>query len=381
MALQMRLVSSPRYQVCSFCVMDNSNAGVTFDGSGRCICCRDALARMSHEWWPTPQGRDRLAVTVARIKSEMIDKPYDVMIGLSGGVDSAYLAHLLSRDFNLRILAVHVDGGWNTEAAVRNIELLVRKLNIDLHTHVVEWHEMRDLQLAYLKAAVLNQDAPQDHAFFSTLYRLSRKFGQRHFLSGVNFSGESVHIPEGGYPAMDARNLLAIHRAHGSIKLRFFPVLGSLEYLWLARIRKQIRILKPLDYLPYDKEAAKRELMETYGFVDYGSKHQESRFTKFYQEIYLPTRYGFDKRRLHFSALIVSGQMTRKDALRQLDLPITTKEQAARDSRFVAKKLGIPLDELNRLVALPPVAHEQYANSRWLYQFNRRLRNLIRTRR
>ena len=314
-----------------------------------------------------------------RVKREMADKAYDVMVGLSGGVDSAYLAHLLRRDFNLRILAVHVDGGWNTEAAVRNIELLVRKLDIDLHTHVVEWQEMRDLQLAYLKAAVLNQDAPQDHAFFSTLYRLSRKFGQRYFLSGVNFSGESVHIPEGGYPAMDARNLLAIHRAHGSMALHRFPVLGSLSYLWLARIRKQIRILKPLDYLPYDKEAAKRELIETYGFVDYGGKHQESRFTKFYQEIYLPARYGFDKRRLHLSALIVSGQITRQDALQQLDVPISTAEQAARDGRFVAKKLGISVEELKRLVALPPVPHERYANSQWLYQLNQTLRKVVRS--
>lgn len=371
---------APRYQVCSFCVMDNSNPGVTFDDKGQCICCREALARMPGEWWPTPEGRTRLAATVERIKREMADKPYDVMIGVSGGVDSAYLAHLLRRDFNLRILAVHVDGGWNTEAAVRNIELLVRRLDIDLHTYVVEWEEMRDLQLAYLKASVLNQDAPQDHAFFSTLYRLSRKFRQRYYLSGVNFSGESVHIPEGGYPAMDARNLLAIHRGHGLSELHSFPVLSSLGYLWLARIRKQIQVLKPLNYLPYDKEAAKRELIETYGFVDYGSKHQESRFTKFYQEIYLPARYNFDKRRLHFSALIVSGQITRQEALQQLAAPMTTKEQTARDSRFVAKKLGITVEELNRLVALPPVPHERYANNQWLYQLNHRLRNVVRRR-
>jgi PP-loop superfamily ATP-utilizing enzyme len=199
------------YQVCSFCVMDNRNPGVLFDGNGQCLCCRDALARKAHEWWPTSEGQSRLHAKIGEIKREMADKPYDVMIGLSGGVDSAYLAHLLRRDFSLRILAVHVDGGWNTEAAVRNIELMVRKLDLDLHTDVVEWEEMRDLQLAYLKASVLNQDVPQDHAFFSTLYRLATSFGQRYFLSGVNFSSESVHIPQGGYPAMDARNLRAIH--------------------------------------------------------------------------------------------------------------------------------------------------------------------------
>jgi N-acetyl sugar amidotransferase len=373
--------SITRYQVCSYCVMDNSNPGVAFDENGQCICCREALARKPHEWWPTAEGRARLNSTIERIKREMANRPYDVIIGLSGGVDSAYLAHLLCRDFALRILAIHVDGGWNTEAAVRNIELLVRKLDIDLYTYVVEWHEMRDLQLAYLKASVLNQDAPQDHAFFSTLYRLAKEFGQRYFLTGVNFSSESVHIPEGGYPAMDARNLRAIHKTHGSIALQTFPLLGSLQYLWLARIRKQIQILKPLNYLRYDKEAAKRELVETYGFVDYGSKHQESRFTKFYQEIYLPARYGFDKRRLHYSALIVSEQMTRDEALQELQVPVTTTEQATRDKRFVAKKLGITLIELERLVALPPVSHERYANSQALYQINQGLRKVARTRR
>ncbi len=372
---------TPSYQVCSYCVMDNSNPGVSFDDSGQCNCCRDALARKPHEWWPTAEGRARLNSTIERIKREMADRPYDVIIGLSGGVDSSYVAHMLRREFDLRILAIHVDGGWNTEAAVRNIELLVRKLDIDLHTHVVEWHEMRDLQLAYLKASVVNQDVPQDHAFFSALYRLAKKYGQRYFLGGMNFSSESVHIPEGGYPFEDARNLRAIHRTHGSIPLQTFPTIGSLEYLWLARIRRQIRILKPLNYLPYNKELAKRELVETYGFVDYGSKHQESRFTKFYQEIYLPARYGFDKRRLHCSALIVSGQMTREEALQELNVPVTTKEQAARDKRFVAKKLGTTVFELERLIELPAMPHERYANSQALYQINQRLRKIVRSRR
>lgn len=368
------------YQVCSVCVMDSYHPGVTFDESGQCVCCRDAFARKQHEWWPTKEGRARLEKTIERIKQEMAAKPYDVMIGLSGGVDSAYLAHFLKREFNLRMLAVHVDGGWNTEAAVRNIEKLVRQLDIDLYTYVVEWEEMRDLQLAYLKASVFNQDAPQDHAFFSTLYRLSRRFEQKIFLSGVNFSGESVHVPQGGYPAMDARNVRAIHRSHGVGRLDTFPLLDPLHYVWLARIRKQIQIVKPLDYLPYNKEAAKRELIATYGFVDYGAKHQESRFTKFYQEIYLPVRYGFDKRRLHCSALIVAGQMTRDKALEQLGRPLTTPEQAARDKRFVAKKLRISTAELDQLVALPPVPHEQYANSQALYRFNGVLRRLIRGR-
>lgn len=374
------LQADRKYQVCSFCVMDNRNPGVTFDDRGQCVCCRDALRRKPYEWWPTNDGRRRLKEKIESIKREMAARPYDVMVGLSGGVDSAYLAHFLKSQFGLRILAVHVDGGWNTEAAVRNIELLVRKLDIDLYTYVVEWQEMRDLQLAYLKASVVNQDAPQDHAFFSTLYRLSKKFDQRYFLSGVNFSGESVHVPGGGYPAMDARNLRAIHRTHGKGSLATFPTLGPIQYLWMSRIRKSIEIFKPLNYLPYNKEDAKRELVATYGFVDYGAKHQESRFTKFYQEIYLPARYGFDKRRLHCSALIVAGQMTRDRALEELEQPLTTPEQASRDKRFVAKKLGISTADLDRFIALPPVAHENYANSQALYRANGVLRKVLKVR-
>ncbi|MDF0583805.1 N-acetyl sugar amidotransferase [Bradyrhizobium yuanmingense] len=372
--------TSRKYQVCSFCVMDNRNPGVTFDERGQCVCCQEALKRKPVEWWPTAEGWRKLKEKVESIKGEMTGRPYDVMIGLSGGVDSAYLAHFLKSKFNLRILAVHVDGGWNTEAAVRNIELLVRKLDIDLYTYVVEWQEMKDLQLAYLKASVVNQDAPQDHAFFSTLYRLSKRFGQKYFFSGVNFSGESVRVPGAGYPAMDARNLRAIHRMHGQGSLPTFPTLGPIQYLWMSRIRKSIEIFKPLNYLPYDKEDAKRELVATYGFVDYGAKHQESRFTKFYQEIYLPARYGFDKRRLHCSALIVAGQMTRARALEELEQPLTTPEQTARDKRFVAKKLGISLADLDRLIALPPVAHEDFANSQVLYQANGLLRKVLKGR-
>lgn len=368
------------YQVCSFCVMDNRNPGVTFDERGQCVCCRDALYRKTYEWWPTNEGRMKLEKKIEGIKREMAARPYDVMIGLSGGVDSAYLAHFLKREFNLRILAVHVDGGWNTEAAVRNIEVLVRKLDIDLHTYVVEWQEMKDLQLAYLRASVINQDAPQDHAFFSTLYRLSKRFDQRYFLSGVNFSSESVHIPNGGYPAMDARNLRAIHRAHSVAPLKTFPTLGPIQYFWMSRVRKNIEIFKPLNHLPYDKEAAKRELIATYGFVDYGAKHQESRFTKFYQEIYLPARYGFDKRRLHCSALIVAGQMTRDKALKEVERPVVTPEQAARDKRFVAKKLGISVGDLDLFIALAPVPHENYANSQALYRLNDLLRKFPKVR-
>jgi N-acetyl sugar amidotransferase len=363
---------SRAYQICTQCVMDTSNPYIYFDDTGRCDCCMDAIERLPHEWWPNAHGERQLELLVAQVKQSGKGKQYDAMIGLSGGVDSAYLAHILKTRFDLRLLAVHVDGGWNTEAAVRNIEVLVRKLDIDLFTHVVEWSEMRDVQLAFLRASVLNQDMPQDHAFFATLYRTAKLFGIRHFLSGVNFASESI-IPQGwGYPSMDGSHLRAIHEVFGVKPIKKFPIMSMTEYLWLTRFANHLSIEKPLNYIPYDKESAKYELSKHYAWKDYGSKHQESRFTRFYQEIYLPKKFNFDKRRLHFSSLIVSKQLTRAAALEKLTEPTISEMQSTREMRFIAKKLGISGQDLAALIYTPPVSHDKYAGSirylNWFHQ-------------
>ena len=349
-------------RVCTFCVMDESNPAIAFDAAGQCNCCRDALARRAHEWRPNAEGAERLRLLAERLKAAGRGRRYDAMIGLSGGIDSAYLAHVAVRQLGLRVLAVHVDGGWNSEPAVRNIESLVRKLDLDLHTHVVEWQEMRDLQVAFLRASVLNQDIPQDHAFFATLYRTAVRFGIRDFLSGVNFASECI-VPLGwGYPSMDGKHARAIHRRFGTSKLHAYPFMGLAEFLWLTRVRRQLTVHRPLNELNYDKEAARAELSRAYGWRDYGGKHSESRFTKFYQEIYLPRKFGYDKRRLHLSSLIVSGQTTRAAALAELATPILAPEQARRDIKFVAKKLDLSPQELQVLIKSPPVSHEDYPN-------------------
>lgn len=347
--------------------MDESNPAIEFDAIGQCNCCRDALARRSHEWWPGSDGRSRMEQLASQLKAQGQGQPYDAMLGLSGGIDSAYLAHVAVRHLGLRVLAVHVDGGWNSEPAVRNIESIVRKLDIDLHTYVVEWQEMRDLQLAFLKSSVLNQDIPQDHAFFSTLYRTASQFGIRHFLSGVNFASESIIPPGWGHPSMDGKHVKAVHARFGSTPLKTFPVMGLMEFLWLTRVRKQLIVYRPLNYLDYNKEHAREELTREYGWREYGGKHCESRFTKFYQEIYLPRKFGFDKRRLHLSSLIVSGQMTREEALTALAEPIAVPEQVRRDIKFVSKKLGLSAAELDALIDSPPVSHMDYPNQRTLH--------------
>ena len=365
-------------RICTMCVMDDSNPVIQFDVNGQCNCCRDAIHRKPHEWWPGPEGEARTQQMVSMLKREGRGKPYDVMVGLSGGIDSAYLAHLASFKYGLRLLAVHVDGGWNSEPAVRNIESMVRGLGIDLYTYVVEWQEMRDLQVAFLKASVLNQDIPQDHAFFATLYRTAKKFGIRHFLSGVNFASESVVPPGFGYPSMDGVHARAIHRRFGVAPLKTYPFMSMLEFIWLTRVRKILTVHRPLNYLNYDKERARDELTRQYGWCDYGGKHSESRFTKFYQEIYLPRKFNFDKRKLHLSSLIVSGQMSRSDALAELATPIIPEQQARRDIKFVAKKLGLDVTGLEFLIDSPAVSHADYPNQMVLHARLMILRNFAR---
>ncbi|WP_205710675.1 N-acetyl sugar amidotransferase [Hydrogenophaga crocea] len=358
--------------------MDDSNPAIQFDERGQCNCCRDALARRPSEWWPGPEGEMRMAQLVEHLKERGKGQTYDAMIGLSGGIDSAYLAHLASRQHGLRLLAVHVDGGWNSEPAVANIESIVRGLDIDFHTHVIEWHEMRDLQVAFLKAAVLNQDMPQDHAFFATLYRTAARFGIRDFLSGVNFASESIVPPNFGYPSIDGRHIRAIHNLFGKSSLESYPIMGVWEYLWMTRARRQLTIHRPLNFIQYDKQSAQAQLKTIYGWRDYGGKHSESRFTKFYQDIYLPRKFGFDKRRLHLSSLIVAGQMTREAALAELSEPPITEQQIKRDIKFVAKKLGVTPTELIELVDAPARQHADYPNNLHLFNASRDLKTLLR---
>jgi len=359
------IVSANR--VCTYCVMDASNPAIEFDHLGQCNCCRDALRRKPHEWWPDDKGAAKMQRLAEILRREGQGKPYDVMVGLSGGIDSAYLAHVASRRYGLRLLAVHVDGGWNSEPAVRNIESIVRGLNVDLHTYVVEWQEMRDLQVAFLKASVLNQDMPQDHAFFATLYRTAARFGLRHFLSGVNFASESVMAPKFGFPSIDGLHVRAVHERFGKENLTTFPTISLTQFLWMTRVRKQLTVHRPLNFIAYDKEAAKFELQREYKWRDYGSKHSESRFTKFYQEIYLPRKFGFDKRRLHLSSLIVSGQISRESALAELATPISSPAQVRRDLRFVSKKLGLRSEELEEFIEAPPISHFAYPNQMSLH--------------
>jgi N-acetyl sugar amidotransferase len=364
--------------VCTFCVMTEAAEGVTIGSDGQCNCCKDALARMPSEWWPDEQGDQKMTALVNQLKSEGLGRRYDALVGVSGGIDSAYLAHLMAAKHGLRLLAVHVDAGWNSEPAVHNIEKLVRGLDLDLITYVVEWDEVRDVQRAFLRAGVLNQDFPQDHAFFAILLRIARAQGVKSFLSGVNFSSENLHIPHDGPSSTDGKHVRAIHQQFGEHPLRSYPIMTMLEYLWTTKVRGMPKRYRPLDYVDYDKEKARRELKAVYGWRDYGSKHSESRFTKFYQDVYLPRKQGFDKRRLHLSSLIVAGQLDRETALEELKLPPASPRQAERDTRFVAKKLGMAADELKALIDAPLVSHANYSSHKAMTDTMLNLRRKVR---
>lgn len=356
-------------KVCQYCVMDDSVATLLFDDQGRCNACKDAEERLLFNFFPNEQGRRNIEAMVASIRRESSGKHYDCMVGLSGGIDSAYLAHYAVRELGLKVLAVHVDGGWNSEPAVRNIESIVKTLGIDLHTIVIEWQEMRDLQVSFLKAGVVNQDIPQDHAFFSSLHRAASEFGIRSFLSGVNLATECVEVPDGGHTSLDGRHLTAIHEEYGNSRLDTFPVSRLAGHIWRTRISKSVVTYKPLNWIEYSKSHAVNLLKAEYDWADYGTKHSESRFTKFYQEIFLPKKLGFDKRRVHLSSGIVSGEMSREEAIKELSTPIIDEREAVRDTKFIARKLGLEYQELKDLINKTLVSHKSYKNDLWLQSF------------
>jgi N-acetyl sugar amidotransferase len=351
------------YQVCRRCVMDTSDPLITFDDVGVCNHCKahDDLVR-HRQWMPGETGQVHLEAWIARIKHDQAHRRYDCIIGLSGGVDSSFLA-VVAKRLGLRCLAVHVDAGWNSEIAVSNIEQLLRRLDMDLVTKVVDWEEMRDLQVAFLKARVPNQDIPQDHCFFSFLYQESRKWGIRYQLQGRNYASESVLPSAWGYSAMDGIHLKAIHARFGRRRLRQYRVMSTLQYVdYFAGLpwRTKLEIVDPLNFMDYDPKAARIELMRGFGWRDYGEKHWESHWTKFFQTYYLPKRFGFDKRRAHLASLVLTGTLKREAALRELQRPPYDEDTIDRDIAFVCRKLGLGADEWEEIMAAPIQQHSAY---------------------
>ena len=317
-------------------------------------------------------SRPELDRVVAEIKAAGAGKPYDCIIGVSGGVDSSYLA-LQAVRLGLRPLLVHFDSGWNSELAVGNIANIVERLGLDLYTQVVDWREMKDLQLAFFKASVPNADIPTDHAFASVAYQQAKKYGLKYILSGHNLVSESILPTAWGYDAGDARHLRAIHRRFGTGRLKSYPVFGHVKrYLWYE-ILNGIKSVAPLNLMPFDYKTAKAEITSELGWRDYGGKHHESVFTRYFQGHYLPTKFGFDKRKAHLSSLILASQLSRDDALAELEVLPYDPTLLKQDHEFIAKKLGVTTTELEKIFALPPKAHTDYPTEKLWPYLNRML--------
>lgn len=356
------------YRICANCVMDTTDSAIVFDEHGVCDHCRTFETRIKPNWRTDARGRAELDTTIARIKAAGKGRDFDCIIGVSGGIDSSYLTWLAKEELGLRPLVFHVDAGWNSQEAVNNIERLIEHLDLDLYTHVIDWEEMRDLQLAFFKSGVPHIDTPQDHAFFATMYKFAEEHGVRHILTGANYSTECVRNPiEWMYYQSDAIQLKDIHARFGARPLEKFPVTSILRHKVYLPYIKGIRIERPLNYMPYHKEDAIRLLTEKIGWQPYPQKHFESRFTRFYEGYWLPTRFGYDTRRVQFASLILTGQMTREEALRKLENPAYDPETIAHDIEFVATKLGITADELMSYHRLPRRTYRDYSSQSGVY--------------
>lgn len=365
-----------KYQICTRCVMDTTDPEIAFDDQGVCNHCHEFDNVTSKRWFPNEEGKRQLKEIFGRIKEERKDYEYDCILGLSGGLDSSYLA-LVMKEFGMRPLVVHVDAGWNSELAVYNIEKVVKYCGYDLHTHVMNWPEIRDLQLAYLKAGVANQDVVQDHAFFASLYHFAVDNKIDYVISGGNIATEAVFPKSWHHAAMDAVNLKAIHKKYGTIPLKDYKTISFLQYYLYYPFVKKMKAVRPLNYLPYSKESALKELIEKVGYKPYGRKHGESRFTKFFQNHYLPEKFNMDKRKPHLSSMVLSGLMTRQEAIDELDQPLYEQAELREDKHYLAKKLGVSIEDVNKYISEPGHSYAEFANWDSRYAFMKKIQTLV----
>ncbi|MDC0296330.1 N-acetyl sugar amidotransferase [Akkermansiaceae bacterium] len=362
------------YQICNNCVMDTTDSNITFDDKGVCDHCNTYYTDILPNWKTGEKGDNALKVITKKIKKEGEGKEFDCLMGMSGGIDSSYLLYVMVTKYGLRPLVFHVDAGWNSQIAVNNIQRLVDGLSLDLYTEVINWQEMKDLQLAFFKSGVSHIDTPQDHAFFATMYKFASKHKIKHILTGGNYSTECVRNPlEWMYYQTDSIQLKDIHKKHGNGKLKDFPITNILWHKVFLPYFKKIKLIRPLDFFPYNKNEALKILVDKFGYQEYPQKHFESRFTKFYESYWLPTKFGFDTRKVQYSSLILTHQMTRDQALVQLKDPAYDPETINQDFEYIAKKLGISKEKLISYMNAPNKSYKDYKSQEKLYRIGARV--------
>ena len=340
---------SANYRLCSRCVMDTTDPDIRFDADGVCNHCHEYDRRVREEVFTGEDGRRRLQAIAEKIKRHGAGNQYDCVIGVSGGVDSTFVAYKV-KQLGLRPLAVHLDNGWDSELAVNNIHKTLETLGIDLYTHVIDWEEFRDLQVAFLKASTPDSEIPSDHAIVSLMYQMAEKTNVPYVIIGRNVRTETHVASAWSMGHFDWKYIRSVHEQFGTVPLRTFPHRTRLQEL---RYREKQRWVSILNYVDYVKKDAMDILQREIGFAYYGSKHHESIYTRFFQGYILPRKFGYDKRKGHLSSLICSGEMTREEALQELEKPPYPLDVQEADRVYVIKKLALTEDEFERIMKLP----------------------------
>ena len=355
--------------------MDTSDMDIIFDESGRCNHCKDFEQVLAQPRYDKETAALKLKGLIGQIKEKGRRKKYDCLVGISGGVDSCYTAYLC-HSWGLKPLLVHMDNGWNSDTAVKNVRKLVEKLGCDYVSYVLDWREFRDIQLAFLKSSIVDLEMPTDIAIAASLYETAEKYGIKYIVSGGNFSAEGILPLTWGYHVLKDEKLYRhIVRKFSGTPIRKTPVvglLGEIKYKFL----QGIKTVYPLNLSHYDKGAAKKFLMEEFGWQDYGGKHHESKITGFWQSYVMPTKYNMDYRRATLSSQIVSGQVSREQALEELKNLPYKPENIETDSQYIAKKYGISTEEFKACLATPPLTYKDFPNDKkkieWFYALYRK---------
>jgi N-acetyl sugar amidotransferase len=345
--------------------MDTTDEQIDFDSSGQCNHCKAAETNLKFFAQLRNDSTDAFGALINEIRQNPGKEGFHGIIGVSGGVDSSFLLHKL-KESGLKLLAVHVDAGWNSIEAVRNINKMVTDLDLDLETIVINWNEIKELQIAYLRSGVINQDVPQDHAFFSSLYKLARKYDIKYVISGSNFATESILPRSWGQNAMDGRQLIDIQKKYGQGQLKTYPITYLHDLYFHTYVKRDYKVVAPLNLLNYSKEYAVQQLKEVYEWEDYGGKHKESKFTDFFQEVYLPERFKIHKKRAHFSSLIINQELSREEALEILNDSHIAELDRNNLVQFVSNKLGISTLDLEAFMCLPFESDKTFRNQGYL---------------
>lgn len=358
-------------KICAKTVMDTTDPNIIFDENGISDYYYNYINKIKPSWNTGEIGSLELKKISNKIKNNSKNKKFDCIIGMSGGLDSSYALYVAKEIMGLRPLVFHVDAGWNTDQAVSNIEKMIEGLGLDLYTDVINWEEVKDLQRSFLKSQIPDQDLVQDYAFFSSLYKFARKNNIKYIITGSNYSTECCREPEewGGYAGIDKKLVKDIHGKYGNIKLNTFPLIDIFTYKIFYKYIYGMKIIKPLNYVPYIKTDAEALLEQKFKWKKFKHKHHESRFTRFYEDYWLPRKFGFDKRKAHFSSLILTGQMTRDEALERLKNPELDEQTLKNEFEYVANKLGFEKKELQDLFEGENKTFNDYKNNRSLIQF------------